>query len=694
MAREVGTEGKLGGQADVPGAAGTWKDLTDNVNELAANLSSQVRAIAEVATSVTKGDLTRSISVEARGEVAELKDNVNQMIANLRDTTKKNTEQDWLKTNLAKFTRVLQGQREMVAVAKLILDELAPLVSAQHGIFYIMDRDGDKPVFKLLASYAYQWRKGLSNRFELGQGLVGQCALEKNRIVITDVPSHYIWISSGLGHGRPRNVAVIPILFEGDVQAVIELASFNLFTDIHLTFLDQLTEGIGIVLKSISAGMRTEQLLKQFQSLAQELQSQQSELQDKNTRLEQQTTTLKQSEELLRQQDQLQHTNEELGEKARLLATQRDEVESKNRQIELARISLQEKAEQLAVTSKYKSEFLANMSHELRTPLNSLLILSKLLIDNPESNLQPKQLEYARTIQSSGSDLLILINDILDMAKIESGTVAVEPEEIPFDVVRAGLERDFRPAAHQKGLMLEVELDPQLPRAIYTDSKRMGQVLKNLLSNACKFTQQGRIDVTITTASSGWSVDHPVLSQSDKVIAFRVRDTGIGVARDMLKVIFEPFHQGDGSTSRKYGGTGLGLSISREVARVLGGEIVVESTLGQGSTFTLFLPQVFLDPRRLPPRPISLFGPSDRRTFEPAAPAAERGAGTFATLPFPGERSRPDGGIPKQPDPAIGDSPSSLVPADRVLLIIDDDPAFAGILLAWPGSAVSRRWSP
>jgi HAMP domain-containing protein/GAF domain-containing protein len=369
VAREVGTEGKLGGQGVVPGVAGVWKDLTDNVNFMAANLSSQVRAIAEVATSVTKGDLTRSITVEARGEVAELKDNVNQMIGNLRDTTKKNTEQDWLKTNLARFTRMLQGQREMVAVARLILNELAPLVLGQHGVFYIADKEGDQQVLKLLASYAYQRRKGLSSRYRLGEGLVGQCALEKSRIVVTDVPRHYIRIGSGLGNSRPRNIAVIPIIFENEVKAVIELASFNAFTDIHLAFLDQLTEGIGIVLNTISAGMRTEELLKQSQSLAQELQSQQSELREKNTRLEQQTATLRQSEDLLRQQqDQLQRTNAELGDKARLLAEQKSDVEVKNQQIDRARIALQEKAEQLALTSKYKSEFLANMSHELRTP--------------------------------------------------------------------------------------------------------------------------------------------------------------------------------------------------------------------------------------------------------------------------------------------------------------------------------------
>ena len=593
VAREVGVEGKLGGQADVPGAAGTWKDLTDNVNELAANLTGQVRAIADVATAVTKGDLTRSIGVEARGEVAELKDNINQMIANLRDTTRKNTEQDWLKTNLAKFTRLLQGQREMVAVAKLILNELSPLVSAQHGVFYITEKEGEgeTPVLKLLSSYAYNARRGLNNRFHLGEGLVGQCALEKERIVVTDVPRNYVRIGSGLGNGRPRNIVVIPINFEGEVKAVIELASFNAFTDIHLAFLDQLTEGIGIVLNTISAGMRTEELLKQSQSLAEELQSQQEELKEKNARLEQQTATLRDSEELLKQQqDQLQGTNQELEEKARMLASQKAEVETKNHQIELARKALQEKAEQLALTSKYKSEFLANMSHELRTPLNSLLILSKLLGDNVARNLTPKQLEYAQTIHDSGAHLLSLINDILDMAKIESGTMAVDLEAVPLAQVRRELEHTFLQVAQQKELGFTVTIDPGVPQAIHTDAKRLQQVLNNLVSNACKFTERGSVEVRIAPAPAGWSTDHATLSRVTDVIAFAVRDTGIGIAPEKLRLVFEPFQQADMGTARKYGGTGLGLSISREIAHLLGGEIGLESTPGQGSTFTLYLP--------------------------------------------------------------------------------------------------------
>ncbi|MEG4625066.1 HAMP domain-containing protein [Microcoleus sp. w1-18aA5] len=667
VAREVGIEGKLGGQAKVPGAAGTWRDLTDNVNELAANLTTQLRAIAEVAIAVTRGDLTRSISVATEGEVAIVKDNINQMIANLRETTQKNTEQDWLKTNLAKFTRMLQGQRDLETVSKLILSELTPLVSAQHGVFFMMEAVEHDPFLKLLSTYAYRERKQLGNRFHLGEGLVGQCALEKERILLTEVPENYIKIGSGLGESTPLNVVVLPVLFEGQVTAVIELASFRRFSEIHLTFLDQLTESIAIVLNTIAASMRTEELLKQSQSLAEELQTQQKELTETNKRLEQQAQSLRASEELLKsQQEELQQTNEELEEQAELLALQNKEVERKNRDIEQARGLLEERAEQLALTSKYKSEFLANMSHELRTPLNSLLILARLLSDNTEGNLTQKQVEYTRTIYSAGTDLLGLINDILDLAKIESGTMSVEIEQVLFTDLRDHLDRTFRQIAQDKKLSFQLELESGLPKGLYTDAKRLQQVLKNLLSNAFKFTERGEVKLRVEVARAGWNLEIESLTSSPTVLAFSVSDTGIGISAEKHRVIFEAFQQADGSTSRKYGGTGLGLSISREIANLLGGEIKLTSSPGEGSRFTLYLPQTYQESR------IMNDTGSGTGKQTPQLPPANSPA-----LPLPNFHLP----IAPYPSPLISDDRENIESDDRVLLIVEDDVNFARILL-------------
>ena len=658
VAREVGVEGQLGGQAKVPGAAGTWKDLTENVNQLAANLTTQVRAIAEVATAVTKGDLTRSIALEAQGEMAALKDNINEMIRNLRETTQKNNEQDWLKTNLAKFTRMLQGQRDLMTATKLILSELAPVVSAQHGVFYMPDGSESEPALKLISTYAFRERKGLRNTFRVGEGLVGQCAFEKVRILVSDVPGDYVRINSGLGEAAPLNIVVLPVTFEGQVMAVIELASFHHFKDIHLNLLDQLTETIAIVLNTISATMRTEDLLKQSQLLAEELQDQQEELREKNNRLERQAATLQASEELLKkQQEELKRANEELETKAGQLILQKSQVEAKNREIELAKQELEEKAEQLALTSKYKSEFLANMSHELRTPLNSLLILAEMLADNPDRNLTDKQREFAQTIHASGSDLLSLINDILDMAKIESGTMAIEVGDLPFVDLREYVERTFRPVAESKGLGLAVTLDGGLPRSVSTDAKRLQQVLRNLLSNAFKFTESGRVDLRVGIVGEGWSPDHPVLGRAGSVVAFSVTDTGIGIPPDKLRVIFEPFQQADTGTSRKHGGTGLGLSISREITRLLGGEIKVQSTVGEGSTFTLYVPTDYVS---VSSRPL----PEPGRAEEPRPVRPSVVASTYAPLAE-----------------VSGDPRGSLGPDDRVILIVEHEPRFAGLLL-------------
>jgi HAMP domain-containing protein/CheY-like chemotaxis protein/signal transduction histidine kinase len=699
VAKEVGTEGKLGGQAEVPGAAGTWRALTDNVNAMANSLTLQVRAIADVATAVTRGDLSRQIAVEAQGELDELKNNLNQMIANLKTTTEKNTEQDWLKTNLAKFSNMMQGQKDLEAVSKLIMSELTPLVSAHHGTFYIMEDDNNTPILKLIASYAYKERKHVGNRFHLGEGLVGQAALEKKPILLTNVPDDYIRITSGLGEAPPRNILVLPVLFEGQIKAVIELASFLPFSQIHQLFLDQLAESVGVVINMISANMRTAELLEQSQSLTLELQSQseelrtrQEELKKSNSELEAQATTLRTSEELLKdQQEELQQVNEELEEKASLLAEQNRKVETKNEEVESARLALEEKADQLALSSKYKSEFLANMSHELRTPLNSLLILARLLSENKDGNLTPKQVEFAQTILTSGSDLLNLINDVLDLSKVEAGKMDVNPTDVRLTEVKEFVERSFSAVAEQKGLEFRVEMTPDLPQAISTDGGRVQQVLKNLLSNAFKFTQEGDVVLTIRRAEKGRRFQNPTLGAASEVVAFAVADTGVGIPRDKQKLIFEAFQQADGTTSRKYGGTGLGLSISREIARLLGGEIRVESAEGQGSTFTLFLPARYI-PRQEGP---------DRDTFDTSSygstgrlqrpPGAQWSPPTQALPRRPGprdQRRRPSGDAlqyrPERravPQTVIADDREQIEEGDRTVLVIENDQNFAKVLL-------------
>jgi CheY-like chemotaxis protein/HAMP domain-containing protein len=624
VAREVGVEGRLGGQANVPGAAGTWKDLTGNVNLLADNLTNQVRAIAEVATAVTKGDLTRSIQVEASGEVAELKDNINTMINNLRLTTERNTEQDWLKTNLARFTGMLQGQRDLATVGRLLLSELAPLVNAHHGVIYQME--AEESGLALLSAFSGDGGDGRLKQLDLGEGLIGQCAVEKRRMLITDLPPNTVSIRSGLFEAIPRNVIVLPVLFEDRVKAVIELASLSHFTASHLAFLEQLTASIGIVLNSIEATMQTEGLLKQSQQLARELQSQQREL---------------------------QQTNDQLAQKAQQLAEQNVEVERKNEEIEQARRALEEKAKELALTSKYKSEFLANMSHELRTPLNSILVLGQQLSDNPEGNLSAKQVEFSRTIHAAGTDLLNLISDILDLSKIESGTVSVEAEEIFFASLLDIVARPFRHEADNRGLVFESEIAPHLSRSIITDSKRLQQVLKNLLSNAFKFTEHGTVRLSVFPATSGWSEDHPILGNAGTVVAFQVSDTGIGIPPEKQRIIFEAFQQADAGTSRKYGGTGLGLAISRELASLLGGEIQLRSVPGQGSSFILYLPQMY------------------------AGPTMVAGERSFATS-LPVQVSKLNV-VDATAEPIVDDR-EDLKAGDSVLLIVEDDPHYARVL--------------
>ncbi|MFJ3337765.1 HAMP domain-containing protein [Streptomyces sp. NPDC086766] len=596
VAREVGTEGQLGGQARVRDVDGTWRDLTESVNEMAGNLTRQVRAIARVATAVTRGDLNLKIDVDASGEIQELQDYINKMIANLRDTTIANKEQDWLKGNLARISALMQGRRDLQDVASLIMSELTPVVSAQHGAFFVAmspadgtelgGDSGDEYELRMLGSYGYSMGS-MPASFRPGEALIGTAAQEKRTILVENAPSGYLKISSGLGEAPPAQVIVLPVLFEGKVLGVIELASFTPFTQIQKDFLNQIAEMIATSVNTISVNTKTELLLKQSQELTEQL------------RLR--------SEELEQRQKALQASNAELEEKAELLAQQNRDIEAKNSEIEEARQVLEERAEQLAVSMRYRSEFLANMSHELRTPLNSLLILAKLLADNAEGNLSPKQVEFAETIHGAGSDLLQLINDILDLSKVEAGKMDVSPTRIALVQLIDYVEATFRPLTAEKGLDLSVRVSPELPATLHTDEQRLLQVLRNLLSNAVKFTDSGSVELVIRPARGDVPqaireqlLETGSLTDPDaEMIAFSVTDTGIGIAGSKMRVIFEAFKQADGTTSRKYGGTGLGLSISREIAQLLGGEIHAQSEPGRGSTFTLYLP---LHPGELPPQ--------------------------------------------------------------------------------------------
>ncbi|MER6691578.1 ATP-binding protein, partial [Streptomyces minutiscleroticus] len=548
VAREVGSEGQLGGQARVEGVYGTWKRLTTSVNELALNLTTQVRAIAEVASAVAQGDMSRSITVETQGEVAELKDNINLMVSNLRETTR---AKDWLESNLARLAALMQGHRDLMEVADLILRELTPLVNAQYGAFFLADPDEDGGALRtsvppkglaFIAGYGSAQGATVDTGGMPVHGLVRQAAREKKRILVEEAPPDYIKINSGLGEAAPTSVVIIPILFEDKLLGVIELASFSRFSDVHLAFFDQFVNTIGVAINTIIANSRTESLLGESQRLAQQLQER--------------------SDELQKQQGELQRSNAELEEKAALLAT----------------------------SSQYKSEFLANMSHELRTPLNSLLILARLLSDNPDGHLSDQEVQFATTIHRSGSDLLQLITDILDLSKIEAGRMDVRPKKLPLIKLLDYVHATFRPLTLDRGLAFEVAVGEDVPREMYSDEQRLQQILRNLLSNAIKFTASGRVELRVKRVDNS---DHRYTRDGDgEVIAFSVSDTGIGIAPEKLPVIFEAFQQADGTTNRKYGGTGLGLSISREIANLLGGRIVAESTPGRGSTFTLYVPVV------------------------------------------------------------------------------------------------------
>jgi HAMP domain-containing protein/signal transduction histidine kinase/CheY-like chemotaxis protein len=644
VAREVGREGRLGGQAEVEGVSGTWKRLTENVNELAANLTRQVRAIAEVTSAVASGDLTRSIAVEAQGEVAELKDNINTMVRSLRETTEANQQQGWLQTSLANVAGLMQGQRDLAVVAELIMDELIPLVRGQHGAFFLTESEaGQEPRLRLIAGYGLRPGTGTPAKVLLGQSLIGQVAKTKKPIVLDEVPPGYVRISSAIGEARPVNVIIVPIVFEDQVLGVIEAGSLWPFTQVHRDFLEQLMETIGVNVNTMIANARTDALLAESQRLTGELQARQAEL---------------------------QQSNAELAKKAALLAAQNRDIETKNAQIEQARAEIEERARQLGQASRYKSQFLANMSHELRTPLNSLLVLARMLAQNPAGNLTAKQVEYANIIHSSGSDLLQLINDILDLTKAESGKMDIHPERFPLASLIEDLQGVFGPLTADKNLGFTITPAPGVPAELVTDRQRLRQILYNLLSNAVKFTERGQVGLHIHMA-------RPHSAQTGQSVVFSVTDTGIGISRDHLTSIFSAFRQGDGTTSRRYGGTGLGLAICREVAAQLGGEVTAQSELGKGSTFSLHLPL-------LPPGTGGPDAPAagaaasqpapDGADHTPAArpgslAPAQRGAAPAATVSTPAPAFRPV--PPAAPHHAL---------RGRKALVVDDDPRNAFVL--------------
>ncbi|MFE7773697.1 HAMP domain-containing protein [Streptomyces sp. NPDC057445] len=582
VAREVGSEGRLGGQAEVEGVSGTWKRLTQNVNELAGNLTRQVRAIAEVTSAVAEGDLTRSIAVEAPGEVGDLKDNINSMVESLRATTRANEEQDWLKTNLARISGLMQSSNDLTEVASVIMNEVPPLVSAQYGAFFLTEEaaDGSGPELVMTAAYgipAQPSDRGPA-RFRLGESLVGQAALSRRTVAVDDLPPGFVTVSSGIGSTDPEALIVLPIVVEDQVLGAVELAALRPFTSIHRDFLDQFIETVGVNVSSLIAHARTDELLDQSQRLTAELRAR--------------------SQELQARQEELQRSNAELAEKAALLADRNRDIERKNLEIEQGRQELEERAKQLSRTSMYKSEFLANMSHELRTPLNSLLILAQLLAQNPEGNLSEKQVDYAEVIHSAGSDLLQLINDILDLSKVEAGKMDVHREPFPLARLLEYVEMTFRPLASEQNLDFGVVTAPDVPADITTDETRLRQVLRNLLSNALKFTEHGSVELRVEHATDD---ELPAPLRGLPVVAFRVRDTGVGIAPEYLDSIFGAFQQGAVTTGRRYGGTGLGLSISRELAQLLSGVIVAESQPGEGSVFTFYVPVGGELPEQPPP---------------------------------------------------------------------------------------------
>ncbi|WP_168735743.1 response regulator [Cohnella fermenti] len=616
-------------------------------------------------------------------ETLKLQADQEAMMAKLIDINAENERQNWLKTHYSRLINLSQGITDAKALASLLISELAKLLEAGQGVFYGRDSEPGSPSFGsyfLLGSYACTERK---SRFEPGEGLIGQCALERAPIVLRNVPDDYAPIQSGLGGRKPLTIAVLPVPFENEVSAVIELSSFEEWTPIQMELLEQVTAALGVILDSVSSRQRTERLLAESRQLSELLQTQQEELRASNEELEEQTSILRLSEEKLKiQSEELQVINEEMELKTSYLELQKADIEKQNELIRLSKQEVEEKAQELELASKYKSEFLANMSHELRTPLNSLLILSKSLAGNEERNLTEDQVESARIIYSGGQDLLRLINDILDLSKVEAGKMDIRLEPLPVVSIVRDLQYQFNPVAKERGLRFECRLADDLPEELMTDGQRTEQILRNLLSNAFKFTAEGCVRLDVLRAGSAEDIAGEEPFEGDAIV-FSVRDTGIGIPYSKQQAIFEAFQQADGSTSRRYGGTGLGLTISRELARLLGGRIRLASEEGQGSCFSLLLP---LDPAEA----IRLSASEAAAAAEPGAAAGALQAmksspATQSAVSPPSPHPSPSTQAPFSPtaaqlSPSSPESASSPAASERTVLIVEDDAAYAKVM--------------
>ncbi|NQZ07400.1 MAG: response regulator [Algicola sp.] len=620
---------------------------SDEIGELAISVNLLLDTLnfaADQADAITRGD--ESINIQPSGDndrfghaLLKMKEQIFQNKRALEQTNDDLRAQSQLKSQISAITELTQGASELHLLADSVIGALAEMTGAGHGVFYLTRQDGSSVVLELSGSYAFKQRKNVLPEIAIGEGLVGQCGKEKKTILLTQAPTDYIQINSGLGEQLPLNILLVPVLFEQTLIGVIELASFIAFSKGKQSLLELVSNNIGIVVNNLLSKQKTERLLRETQSQAEELQTQQEELKSANESLLDQTQRLKVSEEELKgQSEELKVSNEELSQKQSILEQQKEQVEASKRKLTV-------KADELAQASKYKSEFLANMSHELRTPLNSLLLLAKSLADNKKGNLNETQIEDAKIIHAGGITLLTLINDILDLSKVEAGKLNIHIETLQIDVLVSNLQKMFNPVADAKGLNFVIEIAEQTPKSLSTDAQRLEQVLRNLLSNAIKFTQKGTVTLKLAPAS-----------QHLDQIAFCVTDTGVGIPQDKLQAIFEAFQQQDGSTSRKFGGTGLGLTIARELTQLLGGQIQVNSVLSHGSTFTLLLPN----------------GMVPTTTAVESTPLP----GTIEALPC----QLPQQAVEQYYPPFVSDDRLNIQAGDKTLLIIDDDAIFASIL--------------